>query len=218
MILGMPKGERAKKDNKRVTKKLGRVAQSAIIKNDDLAEEYVHAVRTEAATTYVGGVAMADTSRSGSISFGDGLFSVKLNHGGFVRAKLRGILTLPGRARFNPMVATAIHSGTPLVLEDMGVEAGGATHRIVAILTPEQADAARPPAPAASGVRRSSSDFSSSGRSRSRSASSNSIFERRRSSNIRRNAEARAAKIANLNVSRARTRTAKGKKSSNSNA
>jgi hypothetical protein len=183
----MPHGEKGRKSSHRSTKKLGRVAQAAVAHNDELGEAYVEAVKAGLPTHLLGGVAMADpgSSHPGTVSFGDGLFSIRLNDGSFIRATTRGMVTLRGRVRFNPAVATAIHDGTPVVVEDMGLRVGVATHRIVAVLTPAQANAARPVA-------------------RSSSRGSNSIFARRSSSTRRANAEIRAAAVAALN----RTRTA----------
>jgi len=168
------------------------VAQAAIAHNEELGEAYVEAVKAGLPTHLIGGVAMADpgSSHPGTVAFGDGLFSVRLNDGSFVRATTRGMVTLRGRVRFNPAVSTAIHGGTAVVVEDMGLRVGVATHRIVAVLTAAQANAARPAA-------RSSSH-------RPRSHSGNIVFARRSSSTRRANAEARAAAVAALN----RTRTA----------
>jgi len=186
----MPHGERGRKSSHRATKKLGRVAQAAIAHNEELGEAYVEAVKAGLPTHLIGGVAMADpgSTHPGTVAFGDGLFSVRLNTGSFVLATTRGMVTLRGRVRFNPAVSTAIHGGTAVVVEDMGLRVGVATHRIVAVLTAAQANAARPAA-------RSSSH---------RSRSSNIVFARRSSSTRRANAEARAAAVAALN----RTRTA----------
>lgn len=184
----MPHGERGRKSSHRATKKLGRVAQAAIAHNEELGEAYVEAVTAGLPTHLLGGVAMADpgSSHPGTVAFGDGLFSVRLHDGSFVHATTRGMVTLRGRVRFNPAVSTAIHDGTSVVVEDMGLRVGVATHRIVAVLTAAQANAARPAA------RRSSSP------------SSNVVFARRSSSTRRANANARASAVAALN----RTRTA----------
>jgi hypothetical protein len=107
---------------------------------------------------------------------------------------LRGMTTLPSRVAHIPGVSTAVHDGITVVMEDMGLRVGGATHLIVAVLTVAQANAARPV------VARSSSRSSRS----SRGSGSSNFFNRRSSGTRRRNAAARAATVAGLN----RTRTA----------
>ena len=141
----------------------------------------------------IAGVAKADphSANPGKVEFGDGTFSVQLHNGLYVRALLRGMTTLPSHVARIPGVSTAVHDGTAVVLENMGIRVGAATHLIVAVLTPAQANAARPV------VARSSS------RSSSASHSSN-FFNRRSSGTRRRNAAVRAATVAAL----ARTRTA----------
>ena len=189
----MPHGERKHKASHRKTVKLSRVAQSAIAQNDKIGDAYVDAVRAGVPTHLIGGVAKADphSSHPGKAGFGDGTFSVQLHNGHYVRALLRGMTTLPSRVAHIAGVSTAVHDGTTVVMENMGIRVGAATHLIVAVLSPAQANAAIPP-------------VANRPASRSRSASSNSIFNRRSSSTRRRNAAARAATIAEL----ARTRTA----------
>lgn len=194
----MPHGERRHKTSRRKTVKLSRVAQAAIAHNDEIGEAYVAAVRAGRPTHLIGGVAKADphSANPGKVGFGDGTFSVQLHNGRFVRAMLRGMTTLPSRVAHIPGVSTAVHDGTTVVLEDMGIRVGGATHLIVAVLTVAQANAARPV------VARSRSSSRSSGSSRG--SDSSNFFNRRSSGTRRRNAAARAATVAAL----ARTRTA----------
>jgi len=192
----MPHGERRHKVSHRKTVKLSRVAQAAIAHNDEIGEAYVAAVRAGRPTHLIGGVAKADphSANPGKVGFGDGTFSVQLHDGRFVRAMLRGMTTLPSRVAHIAGVSTAVHDGTAVVMEDMGIRVGGATHLIVAVLTPAQANAARPV------VARSSSRSSRS----SRGSGSSNFFNRRSSGTRRRNAAARAAVVEGL----ARTRTA----------
>ncbi len=191
----MPHGERRHKASHRKTAKLSRVAQAAIAHNDEIGEAYVAAVRAGRPSHLIGGVAKADpySANPGKVGFGDGTFSVQLHNGHFVRAMLRGMTTLPSRVAHIPGVSTAVHDGVTVVMENMGIRVGGATHLIVAVLTAAQANAARPV------IARSSSRSSGS----SASHSSN-FFNRRSSGTRRRNAAARAATVAGLN----RTRTA----------
>jgi hypothetical protein len=192
----MPHGERKHKASRRKTTKLSRVAQAAIAHNDEIGEAYVAAVRAGRPTHLIAGVAKADphSANPGKVGFGDGTFSVQLHDGRFVRAMLRGMTTLPSRVAHIPGVSTAVHDGITVVMEDMGLRVGGATHLIVAVLTVAQANAARPV------VARSSSRSSRS----SRGSGSSNFFNRRSSGTRRRNAAARAATVAGLN----RTRTA----------
>ena len=193
----MPHGERRHKTSRRKTAKLSRVAQAAIAHNDEIGEAYVEAVRAGRPTHLIGGLAKADphSANPGKVEFGDGTFSVQLHNGLFVRALLRGMTTLPSHVARIPGVSTAVHAGTAVVLENMGIRVGAATHLIVAVLTPAQANAARPV------VARSSSRSRSSGSSASHSSN---FFNRRSSGTRRRNAAVRAATVAAL----ARTRTA----------
>lgn len=192
----MPHGERKHKASHRKTVKLSRVAQAAIAHNDEIGEAYVAAVRAGAPTHMIAGVAKADphSANPGTVGFGDGTFSVQLHNGHFVRAMLRGMTTLPARVARIAGVSTAVHGGATVVMEDMGIRVGAATHLIVAVLTPAQANAARPV------VARSSSRYSS----HSSASHSSNFFNRRSSGTRRRNAAARAATVAGLN----RTRTA----------
>jgi hypothetical protein len=190
----MPHGERKHKTSRRKTAKLSRVAQAAIAHNDEIGEAYVAAVRAGRPTHMIAGVARANphSANPGKVEFGDGTFSVQLQDGRFVRALLRGMTTLPAGIAHVAGVSTAVHAETPVVMEDMGLRVGGATHLIVAVLSRAQANAARPV------VARSSSHASPA------ASNSSNFFNRRSSGTRRRNAAARAAVVEGL----ARTRTA----------
>jgi hypothetical protein len=202
---------RERKSNKRQTKKLGRVAQAAIAHNEELVERFIAAISEGKPTPYVLGVAEGnpeDPRHPGTVSFGGGVFSVRIVESGeYVRAALRGLMHGRGGFFHNPEVSTAVRAGSYVVVEDLGLGhmAGGTSHQIMGVMTSGQASRAR----RAHGLRGDSS--------------SNSLFER--SSEERRDADIRAGQMARLNRAR---RTAKrssnapaaagGKKSSSSSS
>ena len=171
-----------RKTQKVSTKKLGRVAQAAISHNEVLVEEFIATLEAGEVTPYEIGVVQggADASRPGTWAFGGGAFSVKLPSGVFVRAHLRRLLQGRGGFHHNPEVATAVREGSYVIVEDLGLGLG-TTHQIMGVMSAGQASRAIRAARGSS----------------SASASSNSIFSH--SSEERRDATMRAARLATLN-------------------
>jgi len=171
-----------RKTQKASTKKLGRVAQAAISHNEALVEEFIATLEAGEATPYEIGIVQggADASRPGTWAFGGGAFSVKMPSGGFVRAHLRRLLQGRGGFHHNPEVVTAVRDGSYVIVEDLGLGLG-TTHQIMGIMSSGQASRAIRAARGSSSV----------------SASSNSLFSR--SSEERRDATMRAARMATLN-------------------
>jgi hypothetical protein len=179
------KRKERKATNKRKTKKLGRVAQAAISHNEMLVESFIDAIEEDRPTSYELGIAEgnpSDPRHPGTVSFGGGVFSVRiLESGEYVRASLRGLMHGRGGFFHNPEVSTAVHSGSYVLIEDLGLGhmAGGTSHQIMGVLSSGQASRAR----RAIGLRGSSSE--------------NSLFSR--SSEERRDEAIRAANRAKLN-------------------
>ena len=191
-----PGGKRSRKNKRAAPKKLGRKAQAGIFHNDDEVEKYIEAVADGRPVYFEVGVAEANprSAHPGAFEFGDGSFSVRLEEG-YVRAILIGHVRTPGRVHKKEGVATAVHDGSVVLVEPLGLRVGASTHRIVGVPSPDQL---------ARMVRRLSSS--------ARSSSSNLFTRRRRSSSIRREAAARRAEIEALPfvVASARRATAAG--------
>lgn len=179
---------RERKATSRKTKKLGRVAQAAIAHNEELVERFIDAIAEGKPTSYELGVAQGnpdDPRHPGTVSFGGGVFSVRLLESGeYVRAAIRGLMHGRGGFFHNPEVSTAVRAGSYVVVENLGLGhmAGGTSHQIMGVMTSGQASRAR----RALGLRGASSE--------------NSLFER--SSEERRDAEIRAGQMAKLNRGR----------------
>ncbi len=204
-------GKRSERKAKsaRKTKKLGRVAQASIAHNEALVERFIRDVEEGRATPYELGVAEgnpADPRHPGTVSFGGGVFSVRLVESGeYAHASIRGLMHGRGGFFHNPEVSTAVRAGSYVVVEDLGLGhmAGGTTYQIMGVMTTGQASRAR----RAFGIRGGDS------------SSSNSLFSR--SSEERRDEEIRAGQMAKLNRARRTARrntnaAAGGKKSSSS--
>lgn len=172
-----PGGKRSRKNKHVAPKKLSRKAQAGIFHNDKAVEGYLEAVEAGAPVFFEVGVAEANprSAHPGDFDFGDGSFSVRLEEG-YVRAILIGYVRTPGRVHKKEGVAQAVHNGSVVLVESMGIRVGASTHRIVGVPSPDQL---------ARMVRLSTP----------RSASSNLFTRKRRSSSIRREAAARRAEI-----------------------
>ena len=151
---GRHRNSERKKKSTHGTKKLGRVAQLAVLHNDEVAEEFVQAVVKHDATRYELGVVER--------VYGGGAFSVNVG-GRMVDASLRGILRGRGGFHHNPEATTAVRAGSSVVMEG---------EQIMAVLSSGQASRAR----RALGIR------SGSGRSSSRGYRFGSSSSGRRSS------------------------------------
>lgn len=154
---------------KKVTKSLGKAAARSMLKNDEAVEDYLYALREGR---------LPDRYHLGSVTraLGGGRFEVALRGSAVVQASLSG--TLEGRGKFfhNPEATTAVHVGSYVVVEDLGLGhmAGGTSHQIVGKMDAAQAAEAREllaaagggGAGAAAGGRSSSSLFNRSSEKR----------------------------------------------------
>ena len=136
---GRHRNSERKKKSTHGTKKLGRVAQLAVLHNDEVAEEFVRAVEEHDATRYELGVVER--------AYGGGAFSVNVG-GRTVDASLRGILRGRGGFHHNPEATTAVRAGSSVVMDG---------EQIMAVLSPGQASRARRALGVRSGSGRSSS-------------------------------------------------------------
>lgn len=115
-------------------KELSKAALRSIVKNEETAEEYLSALeRGEHPPSF----ALAKVTKA----LGGGRFEVTSPETGPVRATLEGLFVGRGDFWKNPEVSTAVHPGGYVVVEDIGLGhmAAGGHHRIVAILSREQA-------------------------------------------------------------------------------
>lgn len=133
----MGSSDRKTKKKSKKSKSLSKAALRSMLKNDEIAEEFLQALRAGKRSEIV---TLAKVIRP----LGGAQFIVNIE-GVEVRAGLSGLLTGRGGFFRNPEVGTAVRADSYVVVEDIGLGpyAAGTTHQIIAVLDAGQAAEAR---------------------------------------------------------------------------